>query len=484
MFKRKTLMLVFFSMTVSTVGLASLVMKPTYEAVAQILVKIGREDVYAPALPGGASSTPIIRFDQEERINSEIEILKSQFLAQKVVASIGPGIIYSDLEDTDQGILNRLFRVLATGVKASPLQKATLKLQKDLSVEGVRKSSVIKVSFKHKDPDLAARVLNTLVSLFRDRHIELLKNLESFEFFQEQTQASKTRLKEGEAKLEAFKKKHNLSSLEEQRLLALRNEADRRTALHQTLNQEAEIKDRLQQLRAQLASTPATVLLDEENDKNPYTISGLQARLAELELKEHELADKYTDQNRLVQAVRAEIQMVRKKLAEQEDRRYQKTRMGINPVHQTLQQELFRNEAELQALMAKKESQKAQLAENRDALEKLNAIEMQFNHLRQESETYQQNYRLYLGKLEESRISNAMDAEKIANVSLLEPAHTPLKPVSPKVFLNMVLAVLLGGVGAFALAYLSEYLDASLEKPEDVENYLQLPVLASIPEHT
>jgi len=53
------------------------------------------------------------------------------------------------------------------------------------------------------------------------------------------------------------------------------------------------------------------------------------------------------------------------------------------------------------------------------------------------------NYRLYLTKFEESRISNAMDTEKIANVSLIEPARPPLEPVSPKVMLNMVLALML-----------------------------------------
>ena len=59
-----------------------------------------------------------------------------------------------------------------------------------------------------------------------------------------------------------------------------------------------------------------------------------------------------------------------------------------------------------------------------------------------------QSYRLYLTKFEESRISDAMDTEKIANVKLIEPAQLPLKPVSPRIRLNMVLAVFLGGFGA------------------------------------
>jgi capsular polysaccharide biosynthesis protein len=47
---------------------------------------------------------------------------------------------------------------------------------------------------------------------------------------------------------------------------------------------------------------------------------------------------------------------------------------------------------------------------------------------------------------------------------------------------NIVLAIFLGGFGGLGLAFFGEYLDDSLEKPEDVEKELQLPVLTSIPE--
>jgi uncharacterized protein involved in exopolysaccharide biosynthesis len=105
-----------------------------------------------------------------------------------------------------------------------------------------------------------------------------------------------------------------------------------------------------------------------------------------------------------------------------------------------------------------------------------------FDQLQHEADMNRQNYQLYLTKFEESRISDAMDAEKIANVSLIEPARRPLKPVSPKVRLNMALAVFLGLFGGLGLAFLLEFLDDSLEKIEDVEKHLELPVLASIPE--
>ena len=476
-FKRKTHILLFFIVTVCTVAIGSLLVKPTYEATSQILVKMGRENLYVPA---SGSATPVVSFNREEQINSEIEILKSRFLAEKVVESLGPTVIYKALSENSQGLLSRLFP--KAHARQSPVEKAILKLQKTLKVEGVRKSDVIRISLKHKDPQMAANVVNTLVKFYLDHHLNVHKNPQSYEFFQEQSQILKDQLNGAEGKLEAFKKRHAVSSLDEERTLLLRQEADLRAALNQTLSQEAETENRIRQLRQQLAATSKTIPLDEEIDHNPLAINTLEAKLVELELKEQALLSKYTEQSRLVRNVRDEIRMVRKKLAEQETKRYGKTRSGVNITYQRLEEDLLRNEAELKAIRAKKKTQGAQLAAYQKKLEKLNRIEVELNQLKQQVDVDRQNYRLYLSKFEESRISDAMDTEKIANVNVIEPAQSPLKPVSPKILLNMMLAIFLGGFGGFGLAFFSEYLDDSLEKTEDVENYLEVPVLASIPE--
>jgi succinoglycan biosynthesis transport protein ExoP len=59
-----------------------------------------------------------------------------------------------------------------------------------------------------------------------------------------------------------------------------------------------------------------------------------------------------------------------------------------------------------------------------------------------------------------------------------EPASGPSKP---KVMLNMALAVVVGLVVGVGLAFFLEYLDTSVKTMEDVENFLQVPVLAVVP---
>jgi len=475
-FKHKIQILAFFFATVFVVTLMTFMSKPTYEASSQILVKVGRENVYVPTT---GNMNPVVRVDREEQLNSEIEILKGRSLAEEVVKSIGPKVIYKNLRVKESGIQGATANA---NQQEMLVDKATLNLQKELEVKGIKKSNVIEVSFKHQNPKMAAIVVNDMVKFFLDRHLEVHKNPRSYKFFKEQSQAYKDKLRKTENRLQALKAKYDVTSLEEEKRLYLTQEADLKNDLNQTIVQEAETKNRVIQIRQQLGITQKTISQGREVEHNPYLINTFEARLVELELKERELSGKYPDQNRLVQNVREEIRIVRNKLKEQDGKRYGKTIFGPNTIYQQLQEALFRNEADLMAFSAKKATQIAQLAEFRTKIEKLNQVEMELNQIQNQLDVDQENYRLYLTKFEESRISNAMDAEKIANVSVLESAIPPLKPVSPKVRLNLALGAFLGMFGGFFLAFFMEYLDDSLDRPEDVEQSLNLPVLVSIPE--
>jgi uncharacterized protein involved in exopolysaccharide biosynthesis len=101
-FKRKFQILLFFFVTFSTVAFATLLTRPTYQTAAQILVKVGRENIYVPETAG---SNPVVSINREEQINSEIEILKSPSLVKEVMAAVGPAVIYPELSARKPGIL-------------------------------------------------------------------------------------------------------------------------------------------------------------------------------------------------------------------------------------------------------------------------------------------------------------------------------------------------------------------------------------------
>ncbi|MFY9258119.1 MAG: Wzz/FepE/Etk N-terminal domain-containing protein [Dethiobacteria bacterium] len=69
----------------------------------------------------------------------------------------------------------------------------------------------------------------------------------------------------------------------------------------------------------------------------------------------------------------------------------------------------------------------------------------------------------------------------IDNVSLIDEAAVPDNPVSPRVGLNIAVAMVLGFMVAVGLALLQHYLDQTLKTTEEVENLLGLTVLGTIP---
>ena len=68
-------------------------------------------------------------------------------------------------------------------------------------------------------------------------------------------------------------------------------------------------------------------------------------------------------------------------------------------------------------------------------------------------------------------------------VTIMNRAVPDLKPISPKVTLNIILGVIVGLVVGVGLAFFIEYLDTSVKTIDDVERALQSPVLGVIPQN-
>ena len=153
----------------------------------------------------------------------------------------------------------------------------------------------------------------------------------------------------------------------------------------------------------------------------------------------------------------------------------------MNPNYQSLKQDLNENKTELVALNAKIETQQSQITGYETRLTELNRLEDRLKELTNNVDVFQENYNLYLTKLEESRISSEMESKNIANVSVIKPAQPPIKPESPKVPLTLAIGFFIAVFGSIGLALFLEVLNDNLERPEDIEEYLNSPVLASIP---
>lgn len=89
-----------------------------------------------------------------------------------------------------------------------------------------------------------------------------------------------------------------------------------------------------------------------------------------------------------------------------------------------------------------------------------------------------------------SRVANAVANATVRNIThvtqqrdleVVDPATTPVLPVSPKTKTNVAIALVLGLLVGGGLAFLFEYLDDSLKTEDDVKRVLDLPVLTLVP---
>ena len=93
-------------------------------------------------------------------------------------------------------------------------------------------------------------------------------------------------------------------------------------------------------------------------------------------------------------------------------------------------------------------------------LRDLNARETQIAELQQRVDLFREKYGTYSEKLEQARMDQALEAERISNVNVVQPPSYVAKAVSPRKGLTLIAAFLFGSVGAVCFAFLKEFWDA------------------------
>lgn len=138
--------------------------------------------------------------------------------------------------------------------------------------------------------------------------------------------------------------------------------------------------------------------------------------------------------------------------------------LGVN--HPEYLQAVERERALREALEEQKQ-QVLQLKQQRDELEVL------ARELNVEQDAYSTALQSYYDE-------QLMSSFAQTSVNLLDPAVPPVEPSSPKVTLNVIGSVLLGGVLAALLALAAELMFRKIRTPEDVGELLDTRVLSSV----
>jgi capsular exopolysaccharide synthesis family protein len=486
LFRQKRKIIMFFCMVMLTVTLGTFLSPKTYQSEAMLLVRLGRENV---SLDPTAATGQTVNLSQnrENEIKSEMEILTSQALAEMVVDTIGyeaflsrnpdPLLKIDSAHRTDRGVA-----LVSSSVPPSPSRdlklstdekerdKAIRKFKKNLTVDYQKNSSILTIQYNAYGQHLSQLVVAKLIDFYLDKHINVHRTPGSEKFFVTQTKELRAKLEQSEDTLRELKNQTGIASVAEQRNILANRIGGLQRSLGETEAVLAGSRSRVQMMQTTLSGLPKTLIRTKISGYSGNPIDYIQQRLHDLQLKEQDLLSNFTEKNQQVQEVRREIAEVRGLLNKEGATHAQVTQLAT-----------LTEKATVSELQGKAKALKEELAQAQRELQVLNDNEMRITQLEREIDIQKGNYRNYSEKLEQTRIDRALEVGKISNISLVQPATYPVKPIRPRTLLNLALGLFLGAFGGLGVAFLSENLDHSFKAPDDVDKYLDLPVLVTIP---
>jgi uncharacterized protein involved in exopolysaccharide biosynthesis len=470
LFRQQRLLLASFAVILIIALMLSGVLTPTYQAEMKILVRRERVDPVVTAQPN--ANPQLVREEiTESELNSEVELLKSPDLLRKVVLA-------TDLQSHEHS-----WRFFFFGKSSEEIRiaKAVRQLAKSLKAEPLPKTNVIPVTFESRDPELSARVLNSLASLYVEKHLQVHRPTGEFKFFDQETAQLRQGLDLAETRLTDFTRDRGVVSAQMERDLTLQKASELEASLTQTQGSIAETEQRIRTLEQQIASIPPRMVRQQHTSDNPQLLQQMKSTLLTLELKRTELLSKFEPTYRPVQEIEKQIRDTRAAIEGEKDTPVRDETTDEDPTYEWVKSELVKARTELGGLKARAAADNAAVARYRNGASILQRAAIVQEDLLRTAKTEQENYLLYLRKQEEARINDALDRRGILNVAIAEAPAVPALPVR-SFWLYGLLSLFLAGTASVGLVFAADFLDPSFRTPDEVSSFLGSPVLASIPQ--
>lgn len=353
-------------------------------------------------------------------------------------------------------------------------------VSRNLSVKAVKKTDLIEISVEANTPDLARDLANTIaveyMKLSLDARRGEAKSVK--EFVDEQLEIRERELKELEKNLKEFKERNGIVSLSEEIRINLEKQAQFERVLEEVLIERESLKVKIANLEIDLKKQDKLVVSSSTLTKNPL-LDQLKSQKIELELKlERFSSDGLTDIHPEVKKVNAELSQTINKISSEESKVFGSKVYTLNEIQRKLESEYIEYNAMYKALEVKQQGLEKLCRAYRESFETLPRKELEYLRLARDIKVTEEIFIMLSKKKEEARISEAME---IGNIRVIDTSESPVKPIKPKKALNTVISMILGLMIALGLAFTIEFFDTTFKSADDVEKYLSLAVLGSIP---
>jgi uncharacterized protein involved in exopolysaccharide biosynthesis len=462
--RERFLMLTVFMVVLAFAVGFSLVLKKTYTAHSAVLVQLGQEYVYDPRVGdagrGAAASAGQI-------MQSELSILHSTAVKERTIEKIGLERLYPKLaKPYAAGSREQKRLIYDTAVRA---------MTESLKVETAPETSVVRLSFAHENPQMAALVLNTLLDAYQVYRKEVLVG-EDPGVINEQRRQFEGRLGEVDMAYQRFLDENAIGDFESEKASLAQVYGSLLTERYSIQAQLSEVEGRLGVTSRQASQAVPEIGLYQDSDPTATN------RLTALRVERQDLLSRY-------RATAQPVREIDQKIAALEALINQggaagvgvgARRIGPNPVFQTLTTEKNQLEAQAASLRSRQSAVNADIAQITARRQRLTVLEPRFQELVRQRDVLSTNVRNFTAREQESQAARAIAMRGDDSIRVVERAYPPTKgdslkkPVLALGFLFAAFTALCAGLARILLR-------RGFVTPESTARTLDLPVLAVAP---
>lgn len=440
------------AVAVGTAVVMTMLETPRYTAESTVEINLQTDAVLGEELE---SDTREVDWDIELFLNTQLEILRSRALAERVVRRL------------NLAANERFFAAMETPDTMQASEQARLDaavgmVRSGFKVDLPRDSQIARLSFTSTDPQISAALVDAYAAEFIQSNLQRKFDSSAYarNFVAEQLEEARARLETSERALNAYARQAGLirtrdpsnedssaaGSVTASSLMQLNEAAN--TAQAARIEAEA----RWNAERAQPLFASQTVL-------SSPTVQALMNRRAELQGRLEAAKERYLADHPTVRTLEAEVAAVEASLNRAANEARNSVRAGY------------------QATAAAEQRLRSQVGSLQGATLAEQDRSVRYNTLAREADT---NRSIYDGLLQRYRELNASSGITASNIAIVDAAQVPGSPSSPSLARNIMIAVLLGFALAIVLVFLRDQLDDRLRIPEDVESKVGLPLLGVI----
>lgn len=358
---------------------------------------------------------------------------------------------------------NLLSRALGTlssksGIPENPEQREALAIRtvrNGLSADVLRNTRLLTVTFSHANPKLAASVANQAAKSYIDQSVDSKSDSSRLarEFIQEQVLAVKEKLETSEKALVDYARRAEITVTGTDATLIGQNISDVNASLAKAIDERLLAERQIQQVREGTTAALPQVADSRSVQEAKNKLIDLQATYKE---KSGTLKPAFPEMRRLS----AQIQELRSQLNQEV------TAIGRGV------------EIQYEQAKEKERSLREVLKDLEGKQSEFQSKNIEYTILKREVDSNRSQYDSLIGKLNDAGVGSDL---RNSAATILDQAQVPGSPYSPRLALNLAIALVAFMVVSAALIYILELLNNTFAVPDQIENELKVPVLGIIP---